>query len=205
MEGKGKDDTSRQASHFLQVIAQHQGEMLPKWRKYMSDSGYPLTDDVFQDTILRVYDIIQRKGISARKDTEYLDYFFKALRNNTLRETQYTWNSRKDTNTDASQLADTLDNGEETLEEKGRREYFHDYCQMRILDYVERNFDPLTLNLFRYYTLIKGMTYKRLRELTQVRKCKDMVLEVKRRIREELPMRTLRREFNEWYDTNIDG
>lgn len=191
-----------QARKFLEYADRHYGEYKLKWKKYVTDSNLDFDEDVFSDTILKVYDYIIQNGIKDDSDEGLANYWFKSFVMNIKREKMYSRNQKRDFNVDASEELDTRDDGTEELMLKLRQQTYSDYAIIYILKEVESNFDSLTFYCFRLYFILPKMTYERLRSITNVKDCKRRVVQAKKWVKENIKKEEIMIKFNEWYDSN---
>lgn len=193
-----------QAKKFLEVVSNNYDDCLKKWRKYQTDKNMEFDDDVFQDTILKIYDKIMRSGIQEDTEQGMLNYFFKSFQRNTRREFQYSRNAYRDKNCDVFSLLEAVDNGDEEIENKRKQEAWSQFVAYNILKIVEENFDDITFRCFRIYYMMKEMPYAKLTQVTNVRNAKKRVVDVKKWLQTNVDKSLLLKQFAEWYEENND-
>lgn len=188
-----------QAEEFLNVVSRNYDFLKKTWTKYLKDKHKEFSDDIFQDTILSIYDLIKRNGIQDDSEQGMLNYFFKAFNINIVREKQYSREAKKDNTQDVFEyLKPRVDDSD--LEELKRIESYKQYVAYHTLLKAQENFDEVTFRCFRIYYLYKGMTYEKLKVLTKVKDCKKRVLQVREWLKNNLSKEELNKQFNEWYN-----
>ena len=85
-------DKSEQSSRFLKFANEHYEDYKKKWAKYLYDRQVYFDEDVFSETVLKVYDYINTNGIKDDSDSGLANYWFKAFNINIKREKQYSRN-----------------------------------------------------------------------------------------------------------------
>lgn len=191
-----------EARKFLDIVNTKYLTLKAKWKKYTSDKHLEWDDDIYSDTILKVYYKILQDGMSDMCEKGMLNYLFKAFMMNLKRDKQYSRNAYRDNNIDATNELDKQFNGEDELEQKIRRNVYDDWTMVYLLQLVEKNFDSLSFYCFRLYYIIPKMTYEKLREITKVKDCKKRVVTIKKWLNENITKQELEEKFNKYYDNN---
>lgn len=193
-------DKSEQSSRFLQFANEHYEDYKKKWAKYLYDRQVDFDEDVFSDTILKVYDYINTNGIKDDSDSGLANYWFKSFNTNIKREKQYSRNVNRDKNIDATEELSKEMNGEDELKIKIRRHVYEDWSIVYILRLVEDNFDSISFHCFRLYYILDKMTYSKLREITKVPDSKKRVVTIKNWLKDNLTKQKMEKEFSKYYD-----
>lgn len=196
------DNNESQAKRFLQFANDNYEDLKKKWRKYLYDRQIEFDEDVYSETILKVYDYISANGIKDDSESGFANYFFRAFNINIKREKQYSRNLNRDKNIDATEELDKEFNGDDELQLKIRRQVFDDWAVVYILRLVEDNFDNISFHCFRLYYILDKMTYQRLREITKVKDAKKRVVEIKNWLKEKITKKDLEKEFSKYYDAS---
>ena len=196
------DNNESQAKRFLQFANDNYDDFKKKWRKYLYDRQIEFDEDVFSETVLKVYDYINKHGINDTTESGMANYWFKAFNINIKREKQYSRNLNRDCNIDAYEALDKETNGDDELQMKIRRQVFDDWSVVYILRLVEDNFDNISFHCFRLYYILDKMTYQRLREITKVKDAKKRVVEIKNWLKDNLTKKDLEKEFSNYYDAS---
>lgn len=193
-------DKSEQASRFLQFANEHYYDYKKKWAKYLYDKQVDFDEDVFSETVLKVYDYINTNGIKDDSDSGLANYWFKSFNTNIKREKQYSRNVNRDKNIDATEELSKEMNGEDELKLKIRRHVYEDWSIFYILRLVEDNFDSISFHCFRLYYILDKMTYSKLREITKVLDSKKRVVTIKNWLKDNLTKQQMEKEFSKYYD-----
>lgn len=195
-------DKSEKAKRFLKFANEHYDDYKKKWAKYLYDKQVDFDEDVFSDTILKVYDYIEKNGINDTTDSGLANYWFKSFNTNIKREKQYSRNVNRDKNIDATEELSKEMNGEDELKLKIRRHVYEDWSIFYILRLVEDNFDSISFHCFRLYYILDKMTYSKLREITKVPDSKKRVVTIKNWLKDNLTKQKMEKEFSKYYDTS---
>ena len=193
-------DKSEQASRFLQFVNNNYNNLKKKWAKYLIDRQIEFDEDIYSETILKVYDYISANGIKDYSESGFANYFFRAFNINIKREKQYSRNLNRDSNIDATESLDKEMNGEDELKLKIRRHVYEDWSIVYILRLVEDNFDSISFHCFRLYYILDKMTYSKLREITKVPDSKKRVVTIKNWLKDNLTKQKMEKEFSKYYD-----
>ena len=194
------NDNSIQATRFLQFVNDNYNNLKKKWAKYLIDKQIDFDEDVYSETILKVYDFINKNGINDTTDSGFANYFFRAFNTNIKREKQYSRNVNRDKNIDATEELSKEMNGEDELKLKIRRHVYEDWSIFYILRLVEDNFDSISFHCFRLYYILDKMTYSKLREITKVPDSKKRVVTIKNWLKDNLTKQKMEKEFSKYYD-----
>lgn len=194
------DNNSEKASRFLKFANEHYEDYKKKWAKYLYDKQVDFDEDVFSETVLKVYDYINTNGIKDDSDSGLANYWFKSFNTNIKREKQYSRNVNRDKNIDATEELSKEMNGEDELKLKIRRHVYEDWSIVYILRLVEDNFDSISFHCFRLYYILDKMTYSKLREITKVPDSKKRVVTIKNWLKDNLTKQQMEKEFSKYYD-----
>lgn len=88
--------------------------------------------------------------------------------------------------------------GQQDKEEKEESDMLKSFAVNELLQIVEANFDDITYYCFRVYHLVPGMTYKKLKELTNVADAKQRVVDVNRFLKETLTWNDMVKSFEKY-------
>ena len=193
-------DNTEQATRFLQFVNDNYNNLKKKWAKYLIDRQIEFDEDIYSETILKVYDYISANGIKDDSESGFANYFFRAFNIDIKREKQYSRNLNRDSNIDAIEELSKEINGEDELKLKIRNQVFDDWSIVYILRLVEDNFDQISFHCFRLYYVLNKMTYSKLREITKVPDSKKRVVTIKNWLKDKLTKKQLEKEFSSYYD-----
>lgn len=191
-----------QAEKFLKIVNYNYSSLKNKWKKHLIEKRIDWDDDVFSDTILKVYEYIKKNGLKNNDEDGMKNYFFKSFVTNIKREQQYSRNAYRDYNVDAFEINDKQIDKKDLLENKIRKQIFDDWCVIFILQLVEKKFDKISFHCFRLYYILPKITYEKLREITKVKDCKKRVVTIKNWLKENLNKKDLEKKFSKHYDND---
>ena len=166
------------ATIFINYINDHYKQLKLKYRRFCTEKDYQWDEDIFSDTILNCYNAIEKKGkLNDTTNQGIENYFFRSFKQNLQREKQYCRVSKRDLNYNSDNINEVYEewyNANNTPEKiKLLSDLWKDFATLYILTKVEDNFDSEHFLLFRLKYLIPSMTYKKLQEKTQAKKCRQ--------------------------------
>lgn len=191
---------NEQAANFLQWVASNFNELLTHHQAYCLNTRQKWDEDIFCQTYLKIREKIARDGIKDDSEQGFKDYFFKAFKFNTKRETQYSRNAKRDeNNANLPVLQETYLNTKLTEREKLLQDLRKDFACLYILEKVDREFDAETNRLFRIKVFEKNMTYKKLAEKTGAKGVRQKIVDVKNWIKQNISKEEIDKAFNAKY------
>lgn len=188
------------ARKFITHINDNYDTLRRKYIKFCKDNSLEYTDDIFQDSIIKCYDAIKRKG-KLDDTTPYgmESYFFISLKMNIKREGQYARNQKRDMNYTSEKLATQYEAWYNSTNEDSRNklisDLYKDFAVLYIMKRVELEFDSERFYLFRMKYLIPDMTYKKLQERTSAKKVRQKVVEVRKWVQCNITKEQIKEEF----------
>lgn len=81
------------ADEFLKYSGEHYNENKKKWSARLQKQGLKFSEDIYQDSIIKVYDHINNKEYDG---TDIEAYWYQAFLNNTRRDIKYAYHKRDD-------------------------------------------------------------------------------------------------------------
>lgn len=188
------------AIKFINYINDHYKEIYNSFLAFCNNKNYKFDADIFQDTILKCYNLITKQGYM--KDTSeqgMKNYFFMAFKQNLQRETQYARNQKRDGNVvNLNAANERFQNSKLTQKEKLLNDLRKDYFTLYLLRKVEENFDGEHFYLFRLKTFT-SMTYAKLAEHTGVKGVRQKVVDVKNYLKNNVSKEEIEKAFEEEY------
>lgn len=188
------------AIRFINYINDHYKEIYNSFLAFCNNKNYKFDADIFQDTILKCYNLITKQGYM--KDTSeqgMKNYFFMAFKQNLQRETQYARNQKRDGNiVNLNAANERFQNSKLTQKEKLLNDLRKDYFTLYLLRKVEENFDGEHFYLFRLKTFT-SMTYAKLAEHTGVKGVRQKVVDVKNWLKSNVTKEEIEKAFEEEY------
>jgi hypothetical protein len=158
----------KRAKEFLELSGRLYTTNKENWKKMVD--GFD--EDVYNDTILKVYDSIL-KGADTQGDLN--GYWFKSFKNNLNRNKDYSHKKKRD-DTDVIELLK-----DKEYEENNVNLYYSTISD--ILLKVKHKFYRKTFEVFRMY-LLCDMSYEQLNSITGLCDCKERISRVKKWINE---------------------
>ena len=150
------------AAEFLAYSGEHYEENKKKWTTRLKKQGYQFNEDIYNDTIIKVYDHIDEYT----GDIE--SYWYKAFLQNIKRDTKYSIHKKDDT-IDVLKYLDKFPNEDPPI----------------LLDDVKEGLKPLTdieKNLILLYYLT-DMSYIELEDLTDIKNVRHKIKSIIKKIR----------------------
>lgn len=189
---------------FINYINDHYQTLKNKYRRFCIEKQYDWDEDIFSDTILSCYTAIEKKGSLNDKTNQGIEnYFFRSFKQNLQREKQYCRVSKRDMNYNSDNINDVYEEwyneNNSPAKTKLLNDLWKDFATLYILTKVEDNFDAEHFRLFRLKYLVPSMTYKKLQEKTQAKKCRQKVVDVKNWIRDNVSKQEIKQVFTLMY------
>lgn len=189
---------------FINYINDHYQTLKNKYRRFCIEKQYDWDEDIFSDTILSCYTAIEKKGSLNDKTSQGIEnYFFRSFKQNLQREKQYCRVSKRDMNYNSDNINDVYEEwyneNNSPAKTKLLNDLWKDFATLYILTKVEDNFDAEHFRLFRLKYLVPSMTYKKLQEKTQAKKCRQKVVDVKNWIRDNVSKQEIKQVFTLMY------
>ena len=163
----------RRAREFLNLSATLYDTNKKKWKKMLENMGLQFDEDVYSDSILKVYDAIM-KGEDIEGDM--VGYWYRCFLNNIKRNKQYSFNSKRED-------IDVVD----YLKDKAELETTADiyYPTIReLLEKVKNNYDIKSYHLFKIYYMTH-ITFEELSEIVGY-DVKTKIMKIKKWLKENV-------------------
>ena len=188
------------AIKFINTVNDNYETIKKELQSYCDSVGERFDEDIFQDTIIKCYTLIDKNG--EMKDSSYQgckNFMFQAFKRNLKREQQYARNQKRDANvTNLSKHNEVYLNSKLTSEEKLKSDLYKDFATLYLLKQVEEHFDGEHFYLFRLKTFT-NMTYAQLSEKTGIKGCRQKVVDVKNWLKDNVKQQDIKDEFDEIY------
>ena len=186
------------AQLFINTINDNYEEIKQELANYCDSVSKTFDEDIFQDTILKCYLLIEKQG--EMKDPSYQgikNYLFMSFKINMNREKQYARNQKRDDNiSDLNDVYEKYSSQKLTEQEKLKSDLYKDFATLYLFHKVEQNFDGEHFYLFRLKTFDKNMTYKKLAEKTGIKSVRQKVVDVKNWLKQNVRQEDIRKEFD---------
>ena len=189
------------AVKFINTVNDNYETIKKELQSYCDSVGETFDEDIFQDTILKCYTLIEKNG--EMKDSSYQgckNFMFQAFKRNLKRETQYSRNAKRDGNVvNVGNVYEAWVNANSKTErEKLISDLRKDFFTLYLMKKVEENFDSEHFYLFRLKTFT-NMTYAQLAEKTGIKGCRQKVVTVKNWLKANVSKSEIEKAFEEKY------
>lgn len=188
---------------FLNFINQNYVDLKNKYWKFCQENYYDWDEDVYSDTIIRCYDIIERNGLKDKSPYGIESYFFKAFVNNIRNEKNYSRIKKRDFNITSDNINDIYEAWYNKTQDSSKvklvNDLFKDFAILYIMTRVEANFDAEHFYLYRLKSLVPDMTFKRLAETTKIKASRLKTIEVQRWVKDNIKKEDVRTAFFQIY------
>lgn len=189
------------ALKFINYINDHYNELFSRFQAFCNDKRYAFDPDIFQDTILKCYTLIDKQGyLKDTTDKGIENYFFMSFKQNLQREKQYARCAKRDNNilnVDAT-YEEFSNRTKITVNDKLLNDLFKDYATLYMMRKVEDNFDSEHFYLFRFKTFT-NMTYAQLSQKTGIKGVRQKVIAVKNWLKQNVTKEEVKKAFESEY------
>lgn len=154
----------KQQEAFMVCVGAHYNRLKDKFQRYCKNQHYQFDEDVFDDTIVKVYDLIGKKGLNDLSPEGIENYLFMAFKQNLQREKIY-FRNRQRAEVEELDCAydDYYNQHNEPANEKIVRDLKEDFSVLYVIRKIEEVFQPDYAYCFKMKYLYK-LTYKELQE-----------------------------------------
>ena len=162
------------------------------------------SEDIFNDTVIQIYNIIQKKGqLDDMSCDGIMRYFVRSYVNNQHCELRYAYKKKRDLNITPEQFNEAHESSLSSKQEKIIKDLREDFSVLYIMKMVELNFDAEHYHLYKLKTLC-NKTYSQIHKMTGIKKSREKILEVMNWVRENLSREIIENEFREIYGDLLD-
>ena len=176
---------------FYTFLENNYTQLQKKYKQMCFLNHMTYDEDTLQDTVLKVVDIIKRKGLKDETEKGIESYFFQAFKFNTYQTHLQQSKQLKDDNINPFEL-NIID--EEYTEAPAQ---YADMASKYILNRIKEEFDPLTVGIWRlrYIVSINGeqLNYKKIKEMTKVEDTRRRIVMVNKWIRDNITKEDINR------------
>lgn len=183
---------------FLEWIGENYEYQKEKLKKWCNHNKYVFDEDIFGDTIVKVYDYIEKHGLRDATPTGVDAYFFISYKNNLKRDRQYSRVKNR------VELPEINKNYEEYYNEhndsstiKVLKDLKEDFSVLYLLRLVEANFNSEDVYAFKMKFLY-NLTYKELAQRTKVKNSRQKVINIIHWLKANLSKEDLEKFFEEF-------
>lgn len=185
------------ATMFINYINDHYDELKNRFKAFCNDKKYKFDIDIFQDTIIKCYTLIEKQGyLKDTSDKGIENYFFMSFKQNLQREKQYARNQKRDSNiTDIDAANEDFSNKNKlTTNDKLLSDLYKDFATLYLIMQVENNFDEEHFYLFKLKTFT-NLTYAQLAKKTNMKGVRQKVITVKNWLKENIKKEDIKKAF----------
>lgn len=169
---------------FYDFLSKNYTQLQKKYKQMCFLNHMTYDEDTLQDTVIKVVDIIKRKGLKDESEKGIESYFFQAFKFNTYQTHLQQQKQLKDDNIDPYDL-NIID---EVYSEAPAQ--YADMASKYILNRIKEEFDPLTVGIWRlrYIVSINGeqLNYKKIKAMTKVEDTRRRIVMVNKWIRDNI-------------------
>ena len=188
---------------FLNYISDNYKDLYFKYRQFCKEKQYEWDEDIFQDTIIKCFDTITKNGKLKDSSPQGIEnYFFISFKTNLKREKQYARNVKRDLNYTTEKVSEAYESWYNSFHtsstEKLKSDLWKDFSTLYLMTKVEEAFDQEHFYLFKLKHLC-GMTYSQLAQKTNLKGCRQKVLEVKEWLKENVTKAQIKEAFYALY------
>lgn len=144
----------KRAREFLDITGRYYEKNKVKWTSLIKHIGLSFDEDIYNETILNVYEKINgEKEFDEKGDDEIIAYWYKSFINNLKRDKHYSRHNRTD-----DDVMEILKDAEYVVE----NQHLYFTTMRLLLEKLKAEYDGLSYHIFKMYYLIPEMTYDEL-------------------------------------------
>ena len=163
---------------YFNVIKQQYDELKRICREVCKRNGEKFSEDIFQDTIIKINNIITKKGqLDDMSEKGIMNYFTRSFVNNLRCEKRNSYIAKRDHNISQETMNERYELTHSPLKNKLIKDLLEDFSILYIMKRIEDNFDNQSCHLYRLKTLC-GLTYKQVHDKTHVKKSREIIIEI---------------------------
>jgi hypothetical protein len=179
---------------YAKIVSENYQKIKDACRKVTNRNHEEFDEDIFQDTFLKIFNIIEKKGeLQDMSENGIFNYFVKSYVNNLRCQARNSYVSKRDKNI-VPEALDRID--ENTSHEKIKKDLLTDFSALYLLKAAEINFPQDEFNLYKIKQLC-NLTYKELQERTGDRQCRQKVLTIKNWLKNNITKDEINHSFKE--------
>lgn len=188
---------------YLKVIEKQYYELKRICREVCKRNGEKFSEDIFQDTIIKINNIITKKGeLDDMSEKGIMNYFTRSFVNNLRCDKRNSYIAKRDHNISQDTMNERYELTHSPLKNKLVKDLLEDFSILYIMKRIEDVFDSQACHLYRLKTLC-GMTYKQIHDKTHVKKSREMIVEVNNWVKSNITRDEIWRVFQDVYGNLI--
>ena len=192
------------ATKFLNHIGKNYNEVKKKIQMLCARNKQAFSEDTFHTVIVKCHQAIEKKG--TLNDTSPYGIEAYLIRSYFNQQTDYkrvAEYSKRDWNYNSDNIHIINEqyqaNTYTSAKEKIASDLYKDFATLYLMLKVEQNFDPEHFYVFRIKELCNGMTYKKLRQLTNITAVRQKVITVRKWLQNNVTKEEITNAFNDLY------
>lgn len=163
---------------YFNVIKQQYDELKRICREVCKRNGEKFSEDIFQDTIIKINNIITKKGqLDDMSEKGVMNYFTRSFVNNLRCEKRNSYIAKRDHNISQETMNERYELTHSPLKNKLIKDLLEDFSILYIMKRIEDEFDNQSCHLYRLKTLC-GLTYKQIHDKTHIKKSREIIIEI---------------------------
>lgn len=179
----------------IETIANNYEKLKDACQNVCNRNGEKFDEDIFQDTVVKVYDIAEKKGgLDDQTESGVLNYFVRSFVNNLREINRYAYRKKRDFNVTDEEIMQLFERSLSNPDEKIMHDLLEDFSVLFLTKQVELNFNDEQYYLYKLKFLC-GLTYKQIAQKTNIPKSRDKILEVKRWLNANFTRKIIKEEF----------
>lgn len=188
---------------YLKVIEKQYDELKRICREVCKRNGEKFSEDIFQDTIIKINNIITKKGeLDDMSEKGIMNYFTRSFVNNLRCDKRNSYVAKRDHNISQDTMNERYELTHSPLKDKLVKDLLEDFSILYIMKRIEDVFDNQACHLYRLKTLC-GMTYKQIHDKTHIKKSREMIVEVNNWVKSNITRDEIWRVFQDVYGNLI--
>ena len=166
---------------FYNYLTKNYETLKKTYRQFCFLNHITYSEDTLQDTVIKVADIIKRKGLKKTDESDIADYFFKSFKFILYQEHLQQTKNKIDDN------VDVFDINKEQHEYNEDEMQYPNLVSLRCERLIRENFDEIDFSIFRLRYLLKidgkNLTFKDIKKLTKINDSRKRLVNMNRFLR----------------------
>lgn len=190
--------------NFLNYCGKHYEEIEQKIKMLCGRNGHQFNKDYLHSIILRCYKAVKKKG-KLNDDSDYgiQSYIIVSYFNMVREEARSAKNAKRDLNYTSDNISSLYEQyyneNNDSSRVKIAKDLFLDFSTLYLITVVEKNFPPEDAYLFKIKHLA-NMTYRDVFNKTNIKGCRQRILDVKKWLQENVTKEELKNAFNKQFN-----
>lgn len=177
-------------TRFYELLTEQYNTIRKKYKQFCFLNKLTYSDDVLNDTVVKVADIINRKGLKKTDNKSIMGYFFMAFKQNTYQQHLQDQKQMKDENVELKDLNLIDEEYDETHLQYASNAF------KQLYEEVKKNFDNISAAVWRirYMVTLNGeeMNYKKIKEITGIQDTRRRIVAINKWIKQNITKQNLK-------------